>query len=75
MLARHEIYFDGFLRKSGQRSNEEYKIRDFLAPKVSVQHSSQMRNYIQNIFNGNEKAAMEYLNEARRFMNTQDFFT
>lgn len=74
-MAKHEMYFDGCLRKAGQRTNEEYKVRDFLVHKVSMEHSTQMKNYIQNLFKGDEKAAIEYLNYAKQFMNTQDFFT
>ena len=74
MVMKHEIYLDGFLRKHGVKTNEKYCVRDFLCPKVPRKFDRQMENYIQKLFNGDEKSAIEYMNYAKKFMNTQDFF-
>lgn len=77
MIMKHEIYLDGFLRKEGVKTNEKYCVRDFLLPRAqttSKKYNTQMTNYIKNVFNGDEKSAIDYMNDAKRFMNTQDFF-
>lgn len=74
MILKHEIYLDGYLRKNGSKTMDRYRPADFFAPKISRKFSTQMEKYISDVFGGDERAAIDYLNYAKRFMTTQDFF-
>lgn len=74
MIAKHEMFLDGFLRKCGQKSCERYLSANFVIPVVKHKFNTQMEKYIRDVFAGDERAAIDYMQYAKKFMNTQEFF-